>query len=84
MTTCQHCLYRSVTRPRDLCYACHADYAVRNLYPVKFTHQGNGKPGDGRVLPPVATESRPGTEQRIAVYAERASKGHSLYHPQDA
>ncbi len=57
---CRHANCTCVAQPgkRGLCYACHADLAIRNLYPVD--------PRCGRSGPPVAEPTAEDVERQIA------------------
>ena len=83
---CRHCRRPRVNRPRGLCWSCYYRPGVRELFPItsKFARRGvldfNGR----TFLAPVPTGALPGTPEKVAVLAERAGLGLSLWHPRDA
>lgn len=85
LTLCRHCQARPAGRARKLCWTCHTDLAVRDMYPltirVNTSHVGLG--ADGR-LPDEPTSARPGTEAKIVAMQARAELGQCLHHPADA
>ena len=84
---CQHCLKNYQRRPRGLCDPCYRNLAVRLVYPAVeyLCRRGYGQtPGCGKRLPIDPTGARPGSEEKIQVLSERASRGEALYHPLDA
>lgn len=78
-------------RRRGLCRHCHADPAVRALYPLR-THRPGRKPAAPRVAdttapgrPPTGPcPHPPGSPGRLATLRLRAGLGQLLTHPQDA
>ena len=86
---CVHCLRKPANRPRQLCWPCYYRPGVRDMYPFK-AHRGSargvsaGENPAGRPLPPSPTAAGVGSEAKIAVLAERARLGFSLWHPADA
>jgi hypothetical protein len=83
---CLHCQEAIVSRPRGLCWRCFYTPLVRERYPStsKFGRRGIGN--FNCRAPPLAlpTQARPGTSDKVAVLAERASMGQDLWHPDDA
>jgi hypothetical protein len=85
---CRHCRSKPVTRSRGLCSTCYHRPAVSALYPS--THpkgmrgNGAGLMGAGRPLPAEPTAEPPGTPGKVSVLESRASRGESLFHPEDA
>ena len=83
---CRHCQKVKSNRPRGLCWSCYYRPGVRDQYPStsKYARRGvsdfNGKTAQA-ALP---TNALPGTEEKVAVLAERARLGLSLWHPLDA
>lgn len=83
---CRHCHDRpAMPQKRGLCWRCHREPATRALYPStsKFTNHGTGNGCIAAPLPEWPTRTRPGSEDRIRVYAERAEAGEALFHPDD-
>lgn len=84
---CRHCGGGPVNRPRGLCWHCYNTPGVRGQYaPVnKF-----GRRGVGNCLrrpprrPASPTSAPPGSEEKVAVLAERARRHERLFHPDDA
>lgn len=83
---CVHCSHRRAARPRRLCFACYENRSVRERYPRQSTAQFEAVSDYcGRSpLPQHPTAFGPGTEGKIAVLQERASRGEALWHPLDA
>jgi hypothetical protein len=84
---CRHCLVRHATRARSLCWRCSLDPAVRALHPLGPRHRCDRRGvedfnGAGR--PCVPTRAQPNTAEKLAVLAERAAAGQSLFHRDDA
>ena len=83
---CRHCQKVKSNRPRGLCWSCYYRPGVRDQYPStsKYARRGvvdfNGKTAQA-ALP---TNALPGTEEKVAVLADRARLGLSLWHPLDA
>ena len=83
---CRHCQKVKSNRPRGLCWSCYYRPGVRDQYPStsKYARRGvsdfNGKTSQA-TLP---TSALPGSEAKVAVLAERARLGLSLWHPLDA
>lgn len=83
---CIHCKTRKGQRVRRLCHSCYCDQAIRALYPINKTTVGfggrqdfNGQPR----RPSKPTRYIPGTEAKIRVMQLRASRGESVFHPDD-
>ena len=83
---CRHCQKVKSNRPRGLCWSCYYRPGVRDQYPStsKYARRGvvdfNGKTAQA-ALP---TNALPGTEEKVAVLADRARLGLSLWHPLDS
>ena len=82
---CRHCNHSVVSRPRGLCWACYYKPGVRELYPStsKFGRRGIGNFNGSAPLPAFPTQALPGSEEKVAVLAERARLKQSLWHPDD-
>ena len=85
---CRHCgdPNRRVNRPRGLCWVCYYAPGVRERYgPVAgFVGSLTTKDYVGTRPMPEPTQARPQTPEKLAVLMERAERGESLWHPQDA
>jgi hypothetical protein len=83
---CRHCQKVKSNRPRGLCWCCYYTPGVRDLFPStsKFARRGVGNFNGRTPLPPGPTNALPGTHDKVAVLAERARMGVSLWHPLDA
>lgn len=83
---CRHCKTRPAWASRGLCKPCY-DSPARDLYPLgeaaKFVPQRPADPWKGRP-PRVPTDALPGTLEKIEVMAQRAARGESLFHDDDA
>lgn len=71
---------------RWMCNTCYRSPA-RDLYPLppeiaKFGQRPQQAKTLGKI-PSRATDARPGSPEKIAVMAERAKRGESLFHPDD-
>lgn len=83
---CRHCQKVRSNRPRGLCWSCYYRPGVRDQYPStsKYARRGvsdfNGRT-KGLDEPTLAL---PGTDEKVAILAERARRGLSLWHPNDA
>lgn len=79
---CRHCHTRRAGRPRGLCCACYDRVDIRERYECR------AKRAPERImvrpLPLAPTRTRPGTEQRVRVYEQRAERSEQLFHPLDA
>ena len=82
---CRRCRVKKANRPRGLCWTCYHTPGAIDLFPStsKFAYcevtdfYGKVKP------PPVPTNALPGSDEKVAVMAERASGFFSLFHPSD-
>lgn len=83
---CCHCNKRRASRSRGLCWLCYEDPEIRNLYqPIsKFGVRGVMDRNGCRPQPLKATNALPGSLEKIAELEQRAKRGESLWHPQDA
>ena len=83
---CRHCNQVKSNRPRGLCWSCYYRPGVRELYPStsKFARRGVSDFNGRTALAAEPTDALPGTEDKVAVLAERARLGQSLWHPLDA
>jgi hypothetical protein len=82
---CRCCAKSRVNRPRGLCWSCYYRPGVRERFPStsKYARRGVGL-FCGRGIPPRrSTGAAPGSEEKIAVLAERAANGQALWHPDD-
>lgn len=82
-TKCRHCKTRKCNRPRGLCWTCYYTPEVRASYgPIsKFGRRGNGLT---ELLPPLeSTRAVAGTEEKIALMAERVARGEEARHVMD-
>lgn len=82
---CRHCNEHPVSRPRGLCWTCYYNPTVRDRYPladhcVCGPHARSG----GSMKLPEPTDARPGSEDKIAILAERVRLGMALFHPDDS
>lgn len=82
---CVHCHKGARSRPRNLCWPCYYNPAVRCLYGPRSTdgRRGVGNGYGGYRLPDAPTDARPGTEAKVAVLERRAEVGVALWHPGD-
>ena len=83
---CRHCRVTPKSRPRGLCWSCYYAPGVRELYPStsKYGRRGMGI-FRGKVAPATfPTDARPGSEEKIAILAERVRLKQALWHPHDA
>ncbi len=77
MKLCRHCRKRKVTRPRGLCWTCYPSTSIHPHHGIDDFY--------GRITrPPFPTAALPGTPEKIAILAQRASLGQELWHPDDA
>jgi len=77
---CRHCHTRKVQRARGLCSPCYYTPAIRDRYPPKCVAKG---PTASKAPLGEPTSAHPGSEEKIAIMMERASKGQSVFHPLD-
>ena len=82
---CRHCQKSKVNRPRGLCWSCYYRPGVRDQYPStsKYARRGVGNFCGTAPLPATSTSAAPGSEEKIAILAERAKNRQSLWHPDD-
>ena len=82
--TCRHCLKCVVSKPRGLCWACHRNMSVRELYAVAPHCVHGPGAGSGSGTPPVRPCPHPqGSPGRLDTMSRRAVAGESLWHPGD-
>src|SRR5689334_19756437 len=83
---CRHCKKVRSNRPRGLCWSCYYTPGVREQYPStsKFARRGVSDFNGATQLAAKATTALPGSDAKVAVLAERARLGLSLWHPGDA
>lgn len=83
---CRHCKRTRSNRPRGLCWSCYYKPGVRERYPStsKFARRGISDFLGKTPLPQTPTLAPPGTEAKIRILAERASRRETLWHPDDA
>src|SRR6185369_7890284 len=83
---CRHCRSVKSNRPRGLCWSCYYKPGLRDTYPSvsKFGRRGVGNFNRRTLLPSRPTSALPGSPEKVAVLAERARLGVSLWHPLDA
>jgi hypothetical protein len=83
---CRHCQKVRSNRPRGLCWSCYYRPGVRDQYPStsKYARRGVSDFNGTTALAADPTDALPGTEDKVAVLAERARLGLSLWHPHDA
>lgn len=79
---CIHCNRGSVSRPRGLCWTCYYTPGVKDQHPStsKYASRGVGTSGNKPCQP---TTALPGTDEKIAVLAQRVANGECLWHPLD-
>ncbi len=84
---CRHCKVNKAQRNRGLCNRCYLTPAIRALYPaVERTGMERGIEdfnGNPTGVDPLATDTFPGSKDRVAAMQRRAEAGQSLYHPED-
>ena len=81
---CRHCQKMKVNRPHGMCWECYYLPNVRELYrnpETRYTRRGSGC-GNPKGVLPVPTDILPGPG-KVALLEERASKGLSLFHPDE-
>ena len=83
---CRHCRKTKSNRPRGLCWSCYYTPGVRDLYPStsKFARRGVSDFNGAATVAAEPTKAPPGSEEKVQVLIERARRGLSLWHPQDA
>lgn len=85
MKPCVVCGKR-VCRPRGLCWHCYSAPEIRERIPrseTRHNRQGHGLGTGSGGIPASATDTAPGSDARLAVYALRAEAGLRLWHPAD-
>ena len=84
--TCKHCGKAKVNRPRGLCWVCYYTPGVRYRYQSgsKYARRGVGNITGNRPVPAEPTAAPPGTDEKLAIFAERAKLKFALWHPMDA
>lgn len=82
---CRHCGRGKICRPRGLCWTCYYTPGVKEQFPStsKFARRGLGNFNGNAPTPDTPTDAPPGSEEKLAVLAERAKNRQSLWHPQD-
>jgi hypothetical protein len=82
---CRHCNKVKSNRPRGLCWSCYYTPGVREKFPStsKFARRGVSD-FCGKARLPEPTAATPGSAEKVAILAERARLGLSLWHPLDA
>lgn len=83
---CRNCQCKKSNRPRGLCWSCYYTPGVRDKFPStsKYARRGISDFNGKHKLPPGPTTALPGTPEKVAILAERARMGVSLWHPEDA
>jgi hypothetical protein len=83
---CRHCQKVRSNRPRGLCWSCYYRPGVRDQYPStsKYARRGVSDFNGQTKVSGEPTVALPGTEEKVAILAERARMGLSLWHPKDA
>lgn len=93
--TCRHCRCRRSTRPRGLCKKCWLDPLTRRRYDGFLEMPSRVAPRFDLLertlqrrrrrhrLPTTKTDAAPGSEEKILVLIERASRLEVLFHPED-
>lgn len=79
---CQHCLVKTATRPRRLCYRCYISPEAQ-VYQSRNNEGFGLHPSCGSVLPAEPTMTHPGSEDKMRVLHDRCSQGLALHHPRD-
>lgn len=80
---CRHCKVRVGNRQKGLCWSCSLDDSVRSLYPTtsKYGRRGVGLVAMKGSTTPTVYEA--GSDEKIAIMAERAAAGLPLFDPSD-
>ncbi len=78
---CRHCHKATISRPRRLCFVCYRE--VKHLYPpdCKYGRRGVGNGNKLTRLPDTISDAEPGSAAKLAILADRAANGVSLFHP---
>lgn len=77
---CRHCGERKANMWRGLCNPCYRDPEIRELYPKDDCI---GFPDVNTRTDPEPTDTRPGSEERIQVYEQRAANYQHMFHDDD-
>lgn len=80
---CRHCRKKTISRPRNLCWRCYYTPEIKRLHDSKSII-GSGTKNFYSQEPVEPTNHQPGSEQKILVLCERASKNQPLFHPGDS
>jgi len=83
---CRHCRSRYQSRPGRLCRTCYDQPDVREHYLAGCVRACVSPTPTSSLSPRPAhpTAALPGTPEKMAVMAQRALQGASLFHPDDA
>jgi hypothetical protein len=81
---CLHCCNVRAIEGRGLCVSCWNREVVRYQYPTLRDFYGNQELDSPAPIPPVSTDARPGTSEKIRVMCERVNSGYQPHHPDDA
>jgi hypothetical protein len=83
---CRHCHQCKTTRPRGLCWSCYYTPKIRDRYPSTsiFARRGVGNFNGDAPLADFPSDAIPGSEAKIRILMERASRMQSLFHPLDS
>ena len=82
---CRRCRIKKANRPLGMCWTCYYTPGARDRFQStsKFARRGVGDFYGKVKPPPVPTNALPGSDEKVAVMAERASGFFSLFHPSD-
>lgn len=88
ITVCQHCQEARKLMRRNLCKRCYMDRKIRYRYrSIPGPRRPETAPGvvlpSSYRMPGTPTQAVPGSEEKIMILQERASRRESLFHPQD-
>ncbi len=82
--SCRHCGKKCSPGRRNLCWKCSQSKVIRDKYPPASKYGNRGVLDTCKSQPlPMPTRCHPGTEAKIAVMGQRASKGLAIHHPLD-
>jgi hypothetical protein len=83
---CLHCERVRVLRARGLCWICYYQPEIKDLYgPVSsLGRRSSFLDRSIQILDSTPTDAPAGSEEKIRVMTERASRGVSLFHPLDS
>lgn len=82
---CQHCKKSRINRPRKLCWSCYYTPGVKELYPSTSKFARRGVPDkNGETPPPTQATQIPAGKNRVEVLRQRAARGETLWHSDDA